>query len=228
MKSERWDTYHCLLLFAASVSFIFTHHLFFFIVPALMSFMLLFFFNRNELRMLKPYAGWANRITAFRFLAIVVLAYVYQNLSDIQIACWLGATIPLDGLDGYLARKRQEQTLMGAYLDMETDAFFVCIVSCMLFLRGLSGYEVLIIGFFRYFYVIIIYLCGFQYIKEQKTRIGPIVAVFVFIALTLSFVLPDGPRKLIIYSALILLTVSFSYSFWLLLNTFRNKKIRGN
>jgi phosphatidylglycerophosphate synthase len=225
MKLIHWNTYHGFVLLAASVAFIFEHYLLFFIVPAIISFFFLFYFSHKELKNLKPYAGWANRITLIRYLATVALALGYTNLSNLQIAILLGFIIPLDGIDGYLARKRQEQTTMGAYFDMEVDVFFVCIASCILFVRGLSGYEILIIGFFRYFYVPMTYLLGLRYIKEQRTKIGPVIAVFVFAVITISFVVPDVYRKVLVYSALILLIISFSYSFKLLLADKYNNRI---
>jgi phosphatidylglycerophosphate synthase len=218
MNLACWNRYHCLVLFAASIAFILVHSLLFFIIPAFISFCLLFLYNRKELEKLKPFAGWANRVTALRFLAIVVLSLLYKHCTNAQIGYWLALVIPLDGLDGYIARKRKEQTLMGAYFDMETDVFLVCIASCILFLRDLSGYEILIIGFFRYFYVLIIYLIGFQHLTERRTKIGPVIAVYVFIAVTISFFMSGDLRKLIIYSAIFLLLFSFSYSFFLLLN----------
>jgi phosphatidylglycerophosphate synthase len=158
----------------------------------------------------------------------MLLALSYTYLSNLQIAIWLAVILPLDGIDGFLARKRNEQTNMGAYFDMETDVFFVCMVSCILFIRGLTGYEVLVAAFFRYFYVFIVNMLGLHYIKEQRTKIGPIVAVYVFIALTLAFIVPDKIRATIIYSALTLLVMSFTYSFSLLLSDNRKHKVLIN
>jgi len=211
-------------LFIASFAFIITHNLLFFVIVALGSFLWLFNISHDEIKNLKPYGGWANRVTAIRFLVLMLLAILYKYLSVIQITCWLAILIPLDGLDGYLARKRSEQTKMGAYFDMETDVLFVCIASCILFVRGLSGFEILIAAFFRFTYVIIVYLLGLHYIEEKRTKIGPIVAVFVFVALTLAFVVSDTIRPFIIYSVILSLVVSFSYSFVLLILAFRHNR----
>jgi CDP-diacylglycerol--glycerol-3-phosphate 3-phosphatidyltransferase len=211
-------------LFIASIAFILTHTLLFFVIITSVSFIWLFILSKDEIKNMKPFGGWANRVTAIRFLALIILALVYKYLSQLQISIWLAILIPLDGLDGYLARKRNEQTKMGAYFDMETDVLFVCIASCILFVRGLSGFVILIAAFFRYIYVLVVYLIGLHHIEEKRTKIGPIAAVFVFIALTLSFVVSDNIRPIIIYSTVLLLVISFSYSFALLLTDFRQNK----
>lgn len=218
MNIKRWDTIHCMVLLVAAAAFVFTGNLLLIVIPAFASFVFLLYHRHDELKTLHPYGGWANRITFIRLIAIVALAFLHKNLSDLQITCWLGLLIPLDGLDGYLARKRGEQTLTGAWFDMETDVFFVCLASCLLFQRSYAGFEILIVGFIRYFYVTLVFILKLNHIPEKKTQIGPVIAVIVFITVSISFVLPDLVRKLTIYTALILLLISFSYSFWLLLN----------
>lgn len=216
-----WDRYHCFALLIASIAFLFYQSLLLFVFIGIASSIILFYTCRSELNNLKPYGGWANRVTGFRFLATLVLALVYSKLTNFQIGIWLAILLPFDGLDGYLARKRSEQTKMGAYFDMETDVLFVCIAACILFIRGLAGYEILLIAFIRYFYIFIVFLLRLHKITEQRTRIGPIVAVYVFLAVTLSFWLSENIRFIVIYSALVLLLFSFSYSFLLLLRESR-------
>jgi phosphatidylglycerophosphate synthase len=213
MNSKHWNKYHCLALLGASISFILWHTLWVIIVVALISFVFLFFISKNELIRLKPFGGWANWVTAIRCLAIMALAIKHSNLSDLQIACWLLLLIPLDGLDGLLARSRKEKTAMGANFDMETDVLYVCIASCILFLRNLSGYEIFVPAFFRYFFVLVLIIFRLDHLTEVRTKIGPLVAVYTFISISLAFVVPELLRKIIIYSTIILLIISFSNSF---------------
>ena len=228
MKLELWDRYHCIILLASAVFFVFRHNMLFIVAIALLSFAILIINSKDELMKLKPYGGWANRVTGIRLIGILVLALVNKQLTDWQITIWLALLIPLDGVDGLLARNRNEQTAMGAYFDMETDVLFVCVASCILFIRKLTGYEVLIMAFSRYFYVFIVYMCRLHHIKEQRTRIGPPVAVFIFSAVTLAFVVPDEVRLWVIYSAILLLIISFSYSFMLLLKQHRKNIAQPN
>jgi len=217
MNLSLWNRYHCFALLASSVAFLFFHSLLLFVLVGSASMICLFFISRNELKNLKPYGGWANRVTGFRFFATMLLALIYTHLSNAQIGIWLALVIPFDGLDGFLARKRNEQTNMGTYFDMETDVLFVCIAACILFIRGLAGYEIFIIAFIRYFYVFIVFILNLHRIKEQRTKIGPVVAVYVFIVISLAYWVQEDIRILLIYSALVLLMISFSYSFALLL-----------
>ena len=226
MKLALWNRYHCMTLLAASLVVLLSRSFLFFLVIALVSILLLFRISKDELIALKPFGGWANRVTAIRFLAIGILAVIYPNLSNLQIALWLGIILPLDGLDGYLARTRNERTSMGAYFDMETDVLFVYIASCILLFRRLTGYEIILPALLRYFYVFIVYVCGLHHVKEQRTKIGPVIAVYVFVSVTLAFIISEPYRRILIYSAILLLVLSFSYSFILLVKQ-RKLKIKA-
>jgi phosphatidylglycerophosphate synthase len=219
-----WNRFHCIALCITATLFIFVHSISLFVYPCFVSFVYLFNLGKNELVNLKPVGGWANIITAIRFSGIVLLSFIYKMFSNMEIAGFLFILILLDGADGFIARKLKQQTEIGAYFDMETDAFFVCIVSCILFLKQITGFEILIAGFFRYFYVFILYILGLQNLKEKRTKIGPVVAVFLFIALASAFILPKNIASYILNFAIILLIVSFSYSFWLLIKQPRLSK----
>jgi phosphatidylglycerophosphate synthase len=59
--------------------------------------------------------------------------------------------LALDGLDGYLARRNNTVSALGARFDMEVDAFLILVLS-VLVCRSL-GYWVLAIGLMRYAFV---------------------------------------------------------------------------
>jgi hypothetical protein len=96
---------------------------------------------------------------------------------------------------------------------METDALFICIVSCILLLRGLVAYYILIPAFMRYFYVVFINLTGFQETPKERTRFGPVIAATMFLILASSFVLQSEPRFYLLAVGSTLVTGSFVYSF---------------
>jgi phosphatidylglycerophosphate synthase len=144
---------------------------------------------------------------------VIVAGIFYKSLPDI-IMLLIGITIfSLDGLDGYLARKFKQVSKFGAYFDMETDAFYVCIFSAILFEKGFVGYWILVPGFMRFFYGTIILLIGRKSKDKIRTKFGPLVAGIFFVSILSPFVLSSVfyLPVLIISSALLLL--SFGYSF---------------
>lgn len=66
----------------------------------------------------------ANLITISRFpllIGIVLLLYTASPLARLVAAALLILSIGLDSLDGFIARARQEVSLMGSVLDIMTD-----------------------------------------------------------------------------------------------------------
>jgi phosphatidylglycerophosphate synthase len=66
----------------------------------------------------------ANLITLLRFpllVAIVLLLYLGRTTGQLAAAPLIVALILMDSLDGIVARRRQEQTLLGSALDIAAD-----------------------------------------------------------------------------------------------------------
>ena len=66
----------------------------------------------------------ANLITLSRlFLLLVVVAVAYQPVSPVQLWIWplLSLVFISDGLDGWVARRRGEESLFGALFDIAVD-----------------------------------------------------------------------------------------------------------
>ncbi len=97
---------------------------------------------------------------------------------------------------------------------METDAFYVALVSSILYLQELAPAWILIVGYMRYLNVAIYQLLRLKPKKEAKQRFASSIAGALFIVLAISFVLPSTFRyySLLIVSILVLL--SFGVSFW--------------
>jgi phosphatidylglycerophosphate synthase len=222
MNIKKWNKYHCFAMFAASLIFIINHSFYPFLIISLVSFSLLWVIGWPEIRQIN--GGLANWVTAIRYFGLVILSFLYLKLTGVQITTWLIILVILDGLDGYLARKFHHRTKMGAYFDMETDALFICIVSCILLIRGLTRYYILIPAFMRYFYVVLLYMTGLQVITEERTRFGPAVAVIMFLILAFAFVLPGGARFYLLVTGSIMISGSFIYSF---VSLVKNKKAQN-
>jgi len=214
---KKWDTAHCFVLFVGGIIFWFTQLKLILILSMLSSFIYLFISEQNLLRKFRPFAGYANLITAIRLLGIMVLFSFADNLVNLQITSILIILISLDGLDGFLARRFKQVTDFGGIFDMETDSLFVCLTSILLFERGLIGAWILLIGFFRYFYVVLISFLGLAQFTEKRTKFGPTIAVLLFIAVIIPFALPQNIYMPCLIIASTLVSLSFIWSFCLLI-----------
>lgn len=107
--------------------------------------------------------GAANRVTAARAAIVAVLAGLVPGAGALAAPAmqpWLWAAtglgllaLALDGLDGWLARRRNEASDFGARFDMETDAALGLVIALLLWRSGETGAWVLGLGVPRYAFV---------------------------------------------------------------------------
>ncbi|MEJ6405127.1 CDP-alcohol phosphatidyltransferase family protein [Yoonia sp. 2307UL14-13] len=100
--------------------------------------------------------GLCNAVTLARAAMVAFLAGAV--VSGIASSWWVfGVALfafTLDGVDGWLARKAGLASDFGARFDMETDAGLAAIVSLWLWTSGITGPEILVLGFMRYAFVL--------------------------------------------------------------------------
>jgi phosphatidylglycerophosphate synthase len=100
-------------------------------------------------------AGAANQVTLARATLVGgVTALVAEGATGPRIAVLVTigtVALALDGLDGYLARRNNTVSVLGARFDMEVDAFLILVLS-VLVCRSLGAW-VLAIGLMRYAFV---------------------------------------------------------------------------
>lgn len=105
-----------------------------------------------------PTFGWGNRLTILRGLLISMVAgFLFIPWPDGWLA-WLPALLYTiaaiaDFMDGYVARKTNHATLLGARLDMEFDSIGMLVVSLLAVWFGQLPWWYLLIGLARYFFV---------------------------------------------------------------------------
>jgi phosphatidylglycerophosphate synthase len=98
--------------------------------------------------------GFGNAVTALRFLLASAIGLAPANIPTWLLGVATLVLFALDGLDGYIAKRRGENSEFGAYFDMETDAYFVLLAGIALLLRGRFGAWILVVGLLRYAYVL--------------------------------------------------------------------------
>lgn len=99
--------------------------------------------------------GWANRITLYRSLLIMIIAGFAAFPAVAMQHLWALAGLSLlalclDGVDGWVARRTDSQTAFGARFDMEMDALFILVLAALLVATNVAGLWVVAMGVLRY------------------------------------------------------------------------------
>lgn len=99
-----------------------------------------------------PVLGLCNIVTLLRAAMVCFLlgAVIFPETSGWVVFGAAVAAFALDGIDGWLARRANLVSEFGARFDMETDAGLGAVTSLWLLSSGLTGPEILVLGFMRY------------------------------------------------------------------------------
>lgn len=105
--------------------------------------------------------GAANGVTLVR-AALTVLLAALIGVPDGEGLGWTVVTVAviaaaLDGVDGWLARRRNEATAFGARFDMETDALLILVLAALVWQLDKAGVWILAAGLLRYAFVLASY-----------------------------------------------------------------------
>jgi phosphatidylglycerophosphate synthase len=104
-------------------------------------------------------AGIAALVTGLALEALATGTGLLASLGEVgDLWAWavpVGAVLALilDGIDGWLARRRGIASAFGARFDMETDGLLVSSLSLAVFASGRAGAWVLLAGLLRYAFV---------------------------------------------------------------------------
>jgi phosphatidylglycerophosphate synthase len=101
--------------------------------------------------------GAGNQTTTLRLLLVALVASLSWEPSSREAAALAVAAstivTALDGVDGWLARRRGMSSAFGARFDMEIDALLIMTLSVLAFRGGKAGAWVLLSGLLRYAFV---------------------------------------------------------------------------
>ncbi|MBT5107343.1 MAG: CDP-alcohol phosphatidyltransferase family protein [Rhodospirillaceae bacterium] len=179
--------------------------------------------------------GHANRITWLRTALAAMLAGFAIDASTANAAIWWGVisaaciALALDGLDGFVARRRNECTAFGARFDMETDAALILVLTVLVWQSGKTGSWVLIIGAMRYVFIAV----GHVYpiltsplppsIRRKLVCVGQVVGL----VLCLLPIIPTEIASFMASLALAALTLSFAKDVMTLIRPEPNEHLTG-
>ena len=158
--------------------------------------------------------GWANAVTAGRAVVVgAVGAWPGEAPAGLLALVVLGL-FALDGVDGYLARRRGTVSELGALFDMETDSFFVLMVVLVLFERGDLGAWVLVGGLLRYAYVLVRAAVPARNPEVARSRFGRLAFAGLVLGLFASIAVPGVVGRTAALAGTALVTFSFARSFY--------------
>jgi phosphatidylglycerophosphate synthase len=205
-------TVHAILLLASTFYFLFTYQIEIIGISTILTFC--FFYLRKYFKDKKTDFLFekANLVTGFRLFLSVALLFIPFTFFQITIIAFL--VLVLDGLDGFLARKYKTESVFGEYLDMETDAVFVLVLSCLLYQNGVFGPWILSLGLLRYLYFLALLFFKPSQQKEARVFRARLIAVILMSSLIAAFALPLSIAKPAIVISALLVFYSFGMSFW--------------
>lgn len=211
---DDWNLVNSAVLLSATGIALYFKNIDSLIVAASLSFIGLFIAQVKFLRAIKPFGGYANWVTAFRLMLILVGMACYPHLTDLELFAILVLAVGLDVVDGWLARRFNQQSTFGMYFDMETDALYVLLVCVYLYFQGIAGLWIIIPGILRYVYRMFIFLMPKPNFKEQKQPYAALIAGCYFVILLLSVAWQNEAQKIILIIGSLAIVGSFGKSFW--------------
>ncbi|MEM7374495.1 MAG: CDP-alcohol phosphatidyltransferase family protein [Bacteroidota bacterium] len=226
LKIEQWSRFHAGIIIIAVIGFILGSSPLPIALLGLSSFAAYWYLNRESWQALSKWGGAANLVTAARLLTLVLIGIWGHHLGNWIVGGLALIVLLTDGLDGYLARKYQTQSLFGEYFDKETDAFFVMMLGSLAWYEGYVGPWILSLGLLRYVYVFLLIFVKPPEKKESRSFRGQLIAVILMSSLIGCFWLPEWlyMPALVIVSALVF--YSFGMSFWGMISTNRRASVQ--
>jgi len=98
--------------------------------------------------------GWCNTVTLMRgALVLALISPLVAGETGWFVVLVASVTLALDGVDGWLARRRGLVSDFGARFDMEVDSGFALVLALLAFSAGKAGPEVLLLGTARYIFI---------------------------------------------------------------------------
>ncbi|WP_052249876.1 CDP-alcohol phosphatidyltransferase family protein [Tateyamaria sp. ANG-S1] len=157
--------------------------------------------------------GLCNAVTLGRAAAVAFLvgAVVSGSASAWIVFGVAAIAFALDGADGWLARRSGLASDFGARFDMETDAGLAAVLSLWVWTNGITGPEILVLGFMRYAFVLASFQWSFLRAPlPESFRRKAICVVQIGALILLAFpMMPTGLSSAFAYIAALLLTWSF-------------------
>ena len=216
-KIHNWNKHHALLILIAGGVSLLLENAIPLSIAAIISFHYFIWQHLFLLKKYKPFGGYANWVTYIRLMAIVGLGFLPVGSNPLLIFGVVAGAVSLDGVDGFLARKYKTVSEFGGWLDMESDAFYVCLISFLFYFKGLLPAWILFVGLMRYLSVWLELGLGIFGKQTPPNPFAKTIAGILFVALMLPWLFGKNIYFIPVLIASLLVLFSFSYSFYLAL-----------
>lgn len=157
--------------------------------------------------------GAANVVTTLRIGLLILLPPAASVHPAALIALSL-LILVLDGLDGWLARRRTLASEFGAFFDKETDALFLLLLCGLAAFQGTLSAWILGAGLLRYGFVLLLFLLPTPQKTESRSTAARYVYGFMVGALLASFLPFPRLSHPLVAVATTMLLASFARSLW--------------
>ncbi len=194
---------------------------------AIISFSSLIHRGSKNFMELKPLGGYANWITGFRLILIVIGSFLFSVVSNHVILGIMSLVVLLDRADGYLARKYGQTSFIGHNLDVEVDSFFVLLMCYYYFHFEGVGWWIIIPGVLRYLYIVMTSAVEKPNYRAKKRKYSTIIAGIFFIVLLVGLISPIKFKAPILFIGAVLIVASFARSFLDYLRFKNDKQTNG-
>jgi phosphatidylglycerophosphate synthase len=206
---EHWNRVHAIVMIVAFLVSVALNSLWVLGVLAAFSFFRLVYLFPHIVK------GKANKITLFRILFLITLCFYWDIVSIYILEGIFVLNVILDVLDGYIARKFNEESDLGMIIDLEADAFFVILACFIFYYIEMIGFWILIPGVLRYLYKTIVSLLDKEKnFRETKKWYASYIAGIFFVILCVGLILPIPYSTTLLLIGSFLIIVSFSISFF--------------
>lgn len=157
--------------------------------------------------------GAANVVTAVRIglSGLLLPAASLHPAAPVALSLLIFA---LDGVDGWLARRRGVSSEFGAFFDKESDALFLLLLCGIAAVQGPLPAWILGAGLLRYGFVILVFLLPTSRNRETRSTLTRYVYGCMVCALLLSFLPYPGLYRPVVAVATAALVMSFGQSLW--------------
>ena len=159
-------------------------------------------------------------ITSIRVILAPILFFTLINNFILYSLFIFVFAVATDALDGYVSRKLDVASSMGAYFDVVAD--FILILS------GFSGF--VFIGLYPFWLIIIIILMFLQFIITSKFKlpvydpIGKYYGSFLFIVIFISLIVINPILYFLLTTLIVIFTfISITSRYWFMLKNKDNK-----
>ena len=138
--------------------------------------------------------GLCNLVTLVRAALVAgLIGLLWGGVHGWVVLTLATIGLALDGVDGWLARKEGLTSAFGARFDLETDAALALVLAAHVWVAGMAGPEILILGLMRYVFVLGFW--PFPWLSAPlPERFGRKVVCVIQIAALILLQVPDLPR----------------------------------